>query len=114
MALSRPVTAAGILVAAIDLGTTFSGYAFSYNRNPTDIKINKNWGSEVNCETYKTPTAVLTGPHGEFCAFGYAAEKQYADKRGQNGYQLFQRFKLVLCEEKVSDNIYYSLCILWQ
>ena len=34
-----------IMVAAIDFGTTFSGYAFSFRKNQTDIKMNKNWGA---------------------------------------------------------------------
>ena len=42
-----------VLVAAIDFGTTFSGYAFSMRPTKTDpqlhenIKINKSWGAAL-------------------------------------------------------------------
>ena len=36
-----------VMVAAIDFGTTFSGYAFSFKSNPEDIKMNKNWGTAL-------------------------------------------------------------------
>ena len=34
-----------LMVASIDFGTTYSGYAFSFRGKETDIKLNKNWGS---------------------------------------------------------------------
>ena len=33
------------LVAAIDFGTMFSGYGFSFRNSQNDIKLNKNWGN---------------------------------------------------------------------
>ena len=36
-----------ILVAAIDFGTTFSGYAFSFTASPDNIRLNKNWGENL-------------------------------------------------------------------
>ena len=63
-----------VMVAAIDFGTTFSGYAFSFKTNPEAIAMNKNWGAVTGFESYKTPTCVLTGPSGDFVAFGYEAE----------------------------------------
>ena len=36
-----------ILVAAIDFGTTFSGYAFSFTASPENIRMNKNWGENL-------------------------------------------------------------------
>lgn len=32
------------IVAAIDFGTTFSGYAYSFASNKQAIHVNKNWG----------------------------------------------------------------------
>jgi hypothetical protein len=32
------------IVAAIDFGTTFSGYAYSFASNRQAIHVNKNWG----------------------------------------------------------------------
>ena len=39
-----------VLVAAIDFGTTFSGYAYSYGNAINDIKMNKNWGNSQGFE----------------------------------------------------------------
>ena len=36
-----------ILVAAIDFGTTFTRYAYSFKANKDDIKVNKKWGAEL-------------------------------------------------------------------
>ena len=36
-----------MLVAAIDFGTTFSGYAFSFTSSPENIIMNKNWGENI-------------------------------------------------------------------
>ena len=36
-----------LLVAAIDFGTTFSGYAFSFKTDPENIICNKNWGQPM-------------------------------------------------------------------
>ena len=35
-----------LLVAALDLGTTFSGYAFSLRTDPEKVICNNNWGEE--------------------------------------------------------------------
>ena len=32
-----------LLVAALDFGTTYSGFGFSFSESPEDIKMNKNW-----------------------------------------------------------------------
>ena len=61
-------------VAAIDFGTTFSGYAFSSITSTDTIHMNKNW-SGGSFESYKNPTSVLFGPSG-FLEFGYPAETE--------------------------------------
>ena len=92
-----------LLVAAIDFGTTFSGYAFSFKKNPKDILMNKNWGSELGCQSYKAPTCVMTNPDGSFHSFGYTAEFNFShldpnkDKiGGKDGYNLYRHFKMML------------------
>ena len=65
------------MVAAVDFGTTFSGYAFSFKNKPKDIRMNKNWGQAQGCDSYKTPTCVLVNGANEFEAFGYEAENKY-------------------------------------
>ena len=64
------------IVAAIDFGTTFSGYAFAFKNSPDKIYMNKNWGESLGFQSYKTPTCVLTGPDNEFVAFGHEAEER--------------------------------------
>ena len=62
-----------IMVAAIDFGTTYSGYAFAFTSEPNNIRMNKNWAcGQFN--SYKTPTTILFGPNG-FMHFGYEAIK---------------------------------------
>ena len=70
-----------LIVAAIDFGTTYSGYAFSirteYEENP--LKIVANQWKEGNGRTVslKTPTCVLFDPNQQFHSFGFAAEESY-------------------------------------
>ena len=67
------------LVAAIDFGTTYSGYAFSFTTFPEGIRMNMPWKeAEIGSIDFdlKTPTFVLTGPDGNFEAFGYEAEER--------------------------------------
>ena len=65
-----------VMLAAIDFGTTFSGYAFSFRTSKSDIKMNKNWGENLGFQSYKTPTSVLLEENGSFKAFGFEAEEQ--------------------------------------
>ena len=97
------------MVAAIDFGTTYSGYAFSFKSTPDEVRMNKNWGASLGQQSLKTPTCVLLNPQGEFVAFGFQAEKQYGEVLETDEYGgswcLFRHFKMVLHQEKVS-----SLC----
>ncbi|KAK3100237.1 hypothetical protein FSP39_016813 [Pinctada imbricata] len=89
------------LVAAIDFGTTYSGYAFSfrhqYEKDP--LKISTNLWAHNNGLSMKAPTAVLIGEDLRVIAFGYDAMKQYSDLAEYNShtsYYFFQRFKMDL------------------
>ena len=67
-----------LLVAAIDFGTTFSGYAFSflddYKRDPLKISANS-WNAGVGqLVTQKTSTCVLFDATGKLDSFGFGAE----------------------------------------
>ena len=92
-----------VIVAAIDFGTTHSGFAFSTKSKPNDIIMNKNWGSEYSHESYKCPTSVLTDPQGKFVSFGYMAENDYSVKleEGRENYQLYRHFKMSLDQKNV-------------
>lgn len=92
------------LVAAIDFGTTYSGYAYStkddYEKDKLKISPME-WKSPIMI-SLKTPTTVLLGPNKEFVAFGYDAESRYtklAENDDHKDYFYFRRFKMVLYNE---------------
>ena len=100
-----------LAVIAIDFGTTFSGYAFSMKTTKNEVIMNKSWGAEVGCQSYKTPTTVLIRPNESLHSFGFKAESEFADfdeEEISEGYQLFQRFKMELYDRKVSDG---AICV---
>ena len=68
-----------IMVAALDVGTSCSGYAFSYKTAKDDIKMNKNWQSSAGSQSYKMPTCILTeeGQQGDYITFGSEAQSTY-------------------------------------
>ncbi|XP_052225627.1 heat shock 70 kDa protein 12B-like isoform X2 [Dreissena polymorpha] len=91
-----------LVVAAFDLGTTYSGYAYSYKYDPTKIITNRNWypgDAASKLLTLKTPTSVLLDTNGQFHSFGFEAEDHFAILAEQNendGWRLFRRFKMTL------------------
>lgn len=94
-----------LLVAAIDFGTTFSGYAYSfvhdYKSDPLKIQTN-HWigGGHISL---KAPTTVLFTPQQAFYSFGYEAEDKYAELAEEGthtNWYLFQRFKMLLHENQ--------------
>lgn len=97
-----------ILVAAIDFGTTFSGYAFSfrtdYENDPMKISINQQWtAGSRSLISLKAPTVVLLDKDKNFFAFGYDAEDKYSElalDEEHHDYYYFRRFKMLLHETK--------------
>lgn len=73
-----------VLVAAIDFGTTYSGYASSFKGKEEEIKMNKNWGDGQGFQTYKVPTSILVDDDGDFVAFGFDAEEKYSQQQEQS------------------------------
>lgn len=55
MTENRKSTSSRTLVAAIDIGTTYSGYAYSYKADWTKVFIKKWKGGQL--VTHKAPTA---------------------------------------------------------
>ncbi|XP_053385546.1 heat shock 70 kDa protein 12B-like [Mercenaria mercenaria] len=101
-----------LLVAAIDFGTTYSGWAFSFahdyktDRRKADISY---WYSGTgSLATQKTPTCILIRPDGKTVeAFGYEAEDMYEDKHGRGegqDYYFFKHFKMKL-HQKLTKKI---------
>ena len=99
-----------MFVAAIDFGTTYSGYAFSsrddFKKDPLKISVNQPWNAgSYRHISLKTPTCWLLDEKKELVSFGYEAENKYSDisiKRKQNEYFFFQRFKMKLYKYKVN------------
>lgn len=101
-----------MIVAAIDFGTTYSGYAFQLtedydSKDPTrKILSPQAWNSgTVKLVSLKTPTCLLLNTHQEIHSFGYMAEEKYADlcMDGVNEqWYFFRRFKMALHERSVS------------
>ena len=99
----NPSTCNKLFVAAIDFGTTYSGYAFSAKSEWTKVQTNI-WPSS-NQMSSKTPTALLLKPDESFHSFGYDAEKAYAelaeDGDEYKDFYYFHRFKMLLHNCKV-------------
>lgn len=90
------------IVAAIDIGTTHSGYAFS---------VKNDWGKVYTCMwvggslvSSKAPTSLLLKDDFTESYFGYVAEDRYADLKSDDSHQnyyFFQRFKMIIHGESV-------------
>ncbi|XP_060074410.1 heat shock 70 kDa protein 12A-like [Ylistrum balloti] len=93
------------IVAAIDFGTTYSGYAFTFwseyekSAGAREIFSNRwspNTGSLLSA---KAPTTALFDPKMTFHSFGYEAEEKYADliqAKQHQDWHCFRRFKMKL------------------
>lgn len=92
-------------VVAIDIGTTYSAFAYAnkedinFDKNEMNISCNKPWSAgKSNCITLKTPTSVLLHDNEELDSFGYDAENKYAllVKNKATDFYFFRRFKMEL------------------
>ncbi|XP_032889840.1 heat shock 70 kDa protein 12A isoform X2 [Amblyraja radiata] len=88
-----------VVVVAIDFGTTSSGYAYSFARDPECIHIMRRWeGGDPGVSNQKTPTTLLMTPDGKYHSFGYAARDFYHDLDPNDSKQwlYFEKFKMKL------------------
>lgn len=96
--IQRPSQCTRLLLAAIDVGTVYSGYAFSFKAEWPTVKTNIWSGGDLL--SYKTPSALLLNPDQSFNSFGFEAEKRYAsltdDGKDCKKYFFFRRFKMIL------------------
>ena len=94
-----------LLVAAIDFGTAYSGYAFSFKSNPLECQTPSVWESGARqLASLKTPTCVLLKSDQSFHSFGYEAENKFAElteEDDHHGWYFFQQFKMTLYNSKV-------------
>lgn len=99
---------AHLIVAAIDCGTTYSGYAFStfdqYKKKITDCCIGV-WSAESGgLQSLKTSSCILFDKYENFDSFGFKAETKYADFALENKHHdwlFFERFKMNLYQQNV-------------
>lgn len=110
---------ANLIVAAIDIGTTFSGYAFSfvhqYMKDPLKISINSWTAGSGAVVSLKTSTCVLFDPKGEFHSFGYDAEDNYSELAlddNHHDWYYFRRFKMTLYKRMVCL-LSFLLLVYW-
>ncbi|XP_060566317.1 heat shock 70 kDa protein 12B-like [Ruditapes philippinarum] len=95
-----------LVVAALDFGTTFSSWAFSfkheYEMEPTKVTAKVGYGLE-SAVSLKAPTSILIKPDGEtFHLFGFDAETEYAllaEENQHTKYFFFQKFKMQLYDK---------------
>ncbi|KAL3878540.1 hypothetical protein ACJMK2_030880 [Sinanodonta woodiana] len=109
-----------LLVAAIDFGTTYSGYAFSfrndYENDPCKISTPVWNAGSRGLVSPKAPTCALFDTHKRFHSFGYEAEDKYADLAADNeadGWYYFRRnFELETDDGKtLSAMLVFSSCL---
>jgi len=102
--MATTLTESVLVSAAIDFGTTYSGYAYSLRDMPEKIYTNKGWVAD-QLISFKTSTCVLLNPRKQFDSFGYDAENKYvelAENEQHQGWLLFRRFKMILHNKTVS------------
>lgn len=97
-----------LMVAAIDFGTTYSGYAFSarheFQRDPTKVSLKACEDPTSTMMYNKTSTCILLNKEKEFSKFGFDAEAKFLDLILDNDHEnlyFFRRFKMSLYELKV-------------
>ena len=93
-----------LVVVAIDFGTTFSGYAFSFTRDASSIHMMRRWeGGDPGVTNQKTPTTLLLKPDGTFHSFGFGARDFYHDLDASDSkkWLYFDKFKMSLHCNKV-------------
>ncbi|XP_060566335.1 heat shock 70 kDa protein 12A-like [Ruditapes philippinarum] len=95
-----------LVVAAIDFGTTFSSWGFSFKHefdlDPTKVTA-KQWSGLESTISLKGPTTILINPDGKTIdSFGFDAETKYAELAEENQHQkwyYFKRFKMQLFDK---------------
>ena len=97
---------ASVVVVAIDFGTTFSGYAFAFTRDPDSIHMMRKWeGGDPGVNNQKIPTTLLLKPDGSFHSFGYGARDFYHDLEHSEAkkWLYFEKFKMSLHSSEVRN-----------
>ncbi|XP_062569121.1 uncharacterized protein LOC134231209 [Saccostrea cucullata] len=97
------------VVVAIDFGTTYSGFAYSFSTEPS-LVTTQEWKAESVDKSFmslKTPTTLLLDDQDEFVAFGYKAEqlyKEFVEDERHTKYRFFKNFKMTLHKKESLDS----------
>lgn len=98
------------IVAAIDFGTTYSGFAFSLPRSSDSEVILQKWvpnTADKSDASLKTPTSLLLDDKNDFVAFGFDAEEKYkelVEDEKHEHFRFFKNFKMKLHREKLFES----------
>ncbi|XP_014255174.1 heat shock 70 kDa protein 12A-like [Cimex lectularius] len=89
------------VVVSVDIGTTYTGYAFAFAKHPTDRQIHmmrQSEGGDRGLNNQKVPTVLLLTPEEKFHSFGYGARDAYHDLDPQEAKEwlYFDKFKINL------------------
>lgn len=95
-----------LVYAAIDFGTTYSGYAYAFRNylEETPPKVIANSLKAEDLSSFKVPTVLLLDSEKNFVAFGREAEDKYVElayDKEEDGYYYFRCFKMKLYEIQV-------------
>lgn len=101
------ISASYVAVAAIDFGTTYSGYAYAFTRDPDNVHLmnQRATGHYRSGYGFQQPTVLLLNRRGELHSFGYEAQDFYhdLDERDSNNFLFFEKFKMELHSRQVSE-----------
>ncbi|KAF5653827.1 Hsp70 chaperone protein [Fusarium sp. NRRL 25303] len=91
MTANKPLDDA--IVIGIDFGTTYSGVAWAYSREPEEIEIVTSWESQLNhcSDVEKAPTQIHYGHNNQDIKWGYGISPEH---------EPLKWFKLLLLEPK--------------
>ena len=96
-----------MVVGAIDFGTSYSGYAYSFRHSRTDIQRNRWNAGSRGLISEKTPTCILFDGDQNFSAFGFDAEDEFAEicyetkQKKDSRCFFFRGYKMALYEKMV-------------
>lgn len=96
-----------ILVCAIDIGSTYSGYAYAEVKDVSEVILSE-WNTHLHV-SYKTSTSLLLDRSNKFVAFGYEADSKYAELV-EDGHQVdyFYCYRALLDLRREVHLKYYS------
>lgn len=90
-----------IAVAAIDFGTTYSGCAYAFTRDPSNIHLLNQYSRRTS--GVQQPTVLLLTSDRHFHSFGHEAQEYYHDIDDDDAFEwlYFEKFKMELHSRQV-------------